>query len=56
MLLIFDWMEEVLALSNAGILDLRNDNAEYVASKVSSSINQSIMIPGEAGRGRVSQL
>ena len=43
-----DWMEEVVALSNAGILDLRNDKAEYVASKVSSSINKLIMTPAEA--------
>ena len=42
-----DWMKVVVALSQAGIVDLRNDNVEDKLSTV-SSINQSIMTPAEA--------
>jgi len=43
-----DWMKSVFAVSHAWIVDLRNDNVEDVASKVSSSINRSIMTSAEA--------
>ena len=44
-----DWMKVVVALSQARIVDLRNGKAEELASKVSSSINQSI--DHDTGRG-----